>query len=216
MDEPLASLDEARKAEILPYLERLRDGFNIPILYVSHAVSEVARLATTLVVLSEGRVVRCGPAAEILADPNAFPLLGRQEAGSILTASVVSHDAHDGLTELSFSGGLIIAPLVRAAPGTKLRVRVRARDIILALRPPEDTSALNILPVTVRAISAGDGAIVDIALTCGDASLLARITRRSLDNLGLREGTSCFAVLKSVAVARRDIGIFESRTGARG
>lgn len=211
MDEPLAALDEARKAEILPYLERLRDELDIPILYVSHAVPEVARLATTLVALSDGRVVRHGPAAEVLADPNTFPVLGRQEAGSFLVATVVGHDQSDGLTELSFSGGRIFTPHFAADPGARLRVRIRARDIILALRPPEDTSALNILPAVIRSIGEHEGAIVDVSVRCGDADLLARITRRSLTKLGLRQGTPCFAILKSVAVARRDIGIFEER-----
>lgn len=211
MDEPLAALDEARKAEILPYLERLRDELDIPILYVSHVVPEVARLATTLVAISDGRVVRHGPAAEVLADPNTFPVLGRQEAGSILVATVVGHDHADGMTELSFSGGRIFTPYFQATPGTTHRVRIRARDIILALRPPEDTSALNILPATVRAIGAQEGAIVDVSVRCGAADLLARITRRSLTRLDLREGARCYAILKSVAVARRDIGVFDER-----
>ncbi|MGD9668977.1 MAG: molybdenum ABC transporter ATP-binding protein [Hyphomicrobiaceae bacterium] len=211
MDEPLAALDEARKAEILPYLERLRDELDIPILYVSHAVPEVARLATTLVALSDGRVVRHGPAAEVLADPNTFPVLGRQEAGSFLVATVEGHDHGDGLTELSFSGGRIFTPYFQADRGTRLRVRIRARDIILALRPPEYTSALNILPATVRAIGAHEGSIVDVSVRCGQADLLVRITRRSLTRLGLCEGAPCFAILKSVAVARRDIGVFEER-----
>ncbi len=211
MDEPLAALDESRKAEILPYLERLRDELDIPILYVSHAVPEVARLATTLVALSDGRVMRHGPAAEVLADPNAFPVLGRQEAGSFLVATVLGHDRGDGLTELGFSGGRIYTPYFQAAPGTKLRVRIRARDIILALRQPEDTSALNILPATVREIGAREGAIVDVSVRCGETDLLARITRRSLIRLKLAQGTPCYAILKSVAVARRDIGIFEER-----
>ncbi len=211
MDEPLAALDEARKAEILPYIERLRDELAIPILYVSHSVGEVARIATTIVALSEGRVHRCGPAGALLADPASFPILGRQEAGSILTARVVAHDPDDGLTELAFGGTRLFAPLVDAPPGTTLRIRVRARDIILALRPPEDTSALNILPITVRAVGARDGPIVDVAVRCGDADLLARITKRSLNRLGLREGAAGYAILKSVAVSRRDIGIFEVR-----
>ncbi|MCB1512297.1 MAG: molybdenum ABC transporter ATP-binding protein [Hyphomicrobiaceae bacterium] len=215
MDEPLASLDEPRKAEILPYIEGMRDALDIPILYVSHSIPEVARLATTIVAMSEGRVVRSGPAAEVLADPNAFPLFGRQEVGSILTVTVVAHDHPDGLTELSFAGGRLIAPLVHAEPGATLRVRIRARDIILALRPPEDTSALNILPATVRTIGAQEGPIVDVAVRCGEVDLIARITRRSLDKLGLREGTQCYAMLKSVAVARRDFGIFETRPTAR-
>lgn len=211
MDEPLAALDEARKAEILPYLERLREELDIPILYVSHAMPEVARLATTLVALSEGRVVRHGPVADVLADPNTFPVLGRQEAGAFVIATVEHHDLRDGLTELRFGGGRIVAPHFQAEPGTKLRVRIRARDVILALKPPEETSALNILPATVRAIGAQDGAIVDVSVRCGDTDLLARITRRSLARLGLGEGTPCFAILKSVAVARRDIGVFEER-----
>jgi molybdate transport system ATP-binding protein len=211
MDEPLAALDEARKSEILPYLERLRDTFDLPILYVSHAVAEVARLATTIVALSEGRVVRQGPAAEVLADPDAFPLLGRQEAGSILTATLVAHDVHDGLSELAFSGGSLVTPLIDAPPGAQLRVRIRARDIILARLPPQETSALNILPATVHQIGRQDGAIVDIQVRCGNDDLLARITRRSLNRLGLDIGTPCYAVLKSIAVARRDVGHFGMR-----
>ena len=211
MDEPLAALDEARKAEILPYLEKLRDAFDVPVLYVSHAVAEVARLATTIVALSDGRVVRQGPTAEILADPDAFPLMGRQEAGSILTTTLVRHDPEDGLSELAFSGGSLVTPLIDAPPGAHLRVRIRARDIILARSAPEETSALNILPATVHQIGSQDGAIVDIQVRCGSDDLLARITRRSLNRLGLEVGTPCYAILKSIAVARRDVGHFEAR-----
>jgi len=211
MDEPLAALDEPRKAEILPYLERLRDELQIPILYVSHSVPEVARLATTIVALAEGRVVRLGPAAEVLSDPDAFPHMGRQEAGAFLMARVVGHDPADGLTRLEFSGGALITPLVEAEPGTRVRVRVRARDVLLALKPPEETSALNILPAVVNRIGRQDGAIVDVAIRCGSDDLLVRITRRSLLNLRLEPGKPCFAVLKSIAVSRRDVGVFETR-----
>lgn len=211
MDEPLAALDEGRKAEILPYLERLRDGFDIPILYVSHAIAEVARLATTIVVINEGRVVREGAAAELLADPDAFPMMGRQEAGSILTATVARHDADDGLSELAFSGGTLTTPLVEAPVGARLRVRVRARDIIVATEAPTGTSALNILPASVEQIGGQSGAIVDLRLRAGEDDLLARITRRSLNRLGLTVGSQCFAILKSIAVARRDVGHFEDR-----
>jgi molybdate transport system ATP-binding protein len=211
MDEPLAALDEDRKAEILPYLERLRDNFDVPVLYVSHAVAEVARLATTIVVINEGRVVRQGAAAEVLADPDAFPMMGRQEAGSILTARVARRDAGDGLSELSFSGGVLTTPQIDAPEGTRLRVRIRARDIILATQAPDETSALNILPAAVRQIGNQTGAIVDIQVRAGDDDLLARITRRSLNRLGLSVGDPCFAILKSIAVARRDVGQFEER-----
>ena len=209
MDEPLAALDEARKAEILPFLERLRDELDLPILYVSHAVAEVSRLATTLIALDKGQVVRQGPAAELLSDPMAFPLFGREEAGSILTATVKRHDPVDGLSELDISGGTLMVPMVEAAPGARLRLRVRARDIVLALRPPEETSALNILPAMVRRVGASDGAIVDVSICIGRDDLLVRITRRSLGRLGLEPGTRCFAMLKAEAVSRRDIGILD-------
>lgn len=211
MDEPLAALDEARKAEILPYLERLRDTFDVPILYVSHTVAEVARLATTIVAMSEGRVVRQGPATEVLADPASFPLMGRQEAGSILTATAIRHDWHDGLSELKFSGGTLVTPFIDVPLGAQLRVRIRARDIMLARSAPEETSALNILPATVHQIGRREGAIVDIRVRCGSDDLLARITRRSLNRLSLEVGTPCYAILKSIAVARRDVGQFEAR-----
>ena len=176
----------------------MRDELDIPILYVSHAVPEIARLASTIVALSDGRGMRCGPADEVLADPDAFPLMGRQEAGSILTVTVAAHDSCDGLTELAFSGGSIIASLIDAAPGTELRIRIRARDIILALRRPEETSALNILPVTVKAIGAREGPIVDVAVRCGEANFLARITRRSCDYLALDRGMVVYAQIKGV------------------
>lgn len=209
MDEPLAALDEARKAEILPYLERLRDDLEVPILYVSHAVPEVTRLATTIVALDHGKIVRDGPAAEVLADPDAFPLFGRQEAGVFVTARVQSSSPEDGLSTLSFSGGILTTPLVSVPVGSLLRVRIRARDVILALTPPQKISALNMLTGRVTKISRSDGPIVDVAIRCGSDDLLARITRRSLDQLGLRQGTQCTAILKTIAVTKRDIGVLE-------
>jgi molybdate transport system ATP-binding protein len=210
LDEPLAALDEQRKAEILPYMERLRDELKLPILYVSHAVPEVARLATTIIAIDNGRVVRQGSTANVLADPDAFPLMGRQEAGSVLTARIASHDTVDGLSELEFTGGRLITPLVNAEPGTRVRLRIRARDIVLALKPPEETSALNIIPAIIERIGQRDGAIVDVAIRCGADTILARITRRSLERLSLEPGKPCYAMLKSIAVARRDVGILVS------
>ncbi|MCB1519708.1 MAG: molybdenum ABC transporter ATP-binding protein [Hyphomicrobiaceae bacterium] len=211
MDEPLASLDEARKSEILPYLERLRDEVRLPIVYVSHSISEVARLATTIVAISDGRVARVGPTAEVMSDPDTFPLMGRQEAGAILPAKVLRHDLHDGLTELVTSGGRLLTPRVEAPPGTDVRVRIRARDVILALAEPQGLSALNILPVTIRKLGSQDGVVVDVAITCGTDDLLVRVTRRSVERLGLAAGKSCFAVFKSVAVARRDISTVDAK-----
>lgn len=210
MDEPLAALDESRKAEILPYIERLRDETRRPLLYVSHSVTEVARLATTIVAIDNGNVVRAGPAASVMTDAEAFPLMGRQEAGALVVATVLGPPAADGLTELALSGGRILLAGVNAPVGSKLRVRVRARDVIVATKRPEGLSALNVLPTVLERI-AGDGPVVELGLRCGEDRLLARITRRSLTHLGLEPGSACFAVLKTVAFARRDVGQFEER-----
>lgn len=204
-DEPLAALDAPRKAEILPYLERLRDEAGVPILYVSHAVAEVARLATTIVVLHEGRVQSAGPAAEILADPELVPVLGVRGAGSVLAARVVGHHA-DGLTELAAGGGTVLVPRVVAAPGTPMRLRIAAQDVILSLGRPEGLSALNILQGRVRSLRRGEGPGVIVAVEVGPDVLLARITRRSADALGLAPGMPCHAIVKSVAIAPDAIG----------
>ena len=206
MDEPLAALDEARKAEILPYLEHLRDQTQIPILYVSHSVSEITRLAGTVVVLGKGRVLKAGPVAEVFSDPNLSPWLGGvREAGSVITATVAAQE-HDGLTRLHTSAGPLWLPRVDAAIGAALRVRIAAQDVMLAVQRPEGISALNILPATVVALRMGDGPGAMVQLRLGEDLLLARITRRSAMHLGLTVGSPVFAVLKTVAVAPGDIG----------
>lgn len=202
MDEPLAALDEARKAEILPYLERLRDRTRIPVLLVSHSVAEVARLATTVVVLEGGRVRRAGPVAEILADPDLSPALGRRETGALLTARVETTES-DGLTRLAAPGGPLFLPAITAAPGTVLRLRVPAQDVILSREAPLGLSALNILQGTVARIDV-EGADALITIAMADQFLLARITQRSLRALELAPGTSVHAIAKSVALADRD------------
>ncbi|MEM6744191.1 MAG: molybdenum ABC transporter ATP-binding protein [Pseudomonadota bacterium] len=214
MDEPLASLDEARKAEILPYIERLRDEARLPILYVSHSLPEIARLATTVVALSGGRVAASGPAAEVLSDVAAFPIMGRQQAGAILPATVTRHDA-DGLTEIAVSAGPLWVPRIDAPPGASLRLRIRARDVTLATQRPEHLSALNILEGVVEDISPaqGDPALAEVALRCGADRIRARVTRRSLAALNLSPGAKAWAVAKAVAVSRRDVGAFEEREG---
>jgi molybdate transport system ATP-binding protein len=212
MDEPLAALDEARKAEILPYLERLRDEVRVPIVYVSHTVSEVARLATTVVAMQDGGVLRAGPAADVLSDPEAVPSVGVREAGAVLPARVVSHDAVDGLSELAVSGGRLTLPRVDAPVGSRVRVRIEAHDIILARTPPRDISALNVLPVTVTHVHEGEGPGAAVGLQLGADRLLARITRRSARALALAPGLTCYAVLKAMSVARRDVGTESAET----
>ena len=213
-DEPLAALDEARKAEILPYFERLRDEVAIPILYVSHASAEVARLATTVIALREGKVVAVGPPEQVLAD---VAVTGARGAGSVLTARVVAHHA-DGLTELQGTGGRLWLPRLPEAPGSLLRLHISAHDVILSRDKPVGLSALNILQGTIAAIRTGEGPGAMVTLTLGaDAdgqSLTARITRRSAEAMGLAVGQICHAVIKSVALAPRDVGT--ARKGDQG
>ena len=203
-DEPLAALDEARKAEILPYFERLRDEVSVPILYVSHSAAEVARLATTVVALQDGKVARQGPAAEVLSDPGVTPL-GAGAAGAMLEARVVTHHP-DGISELDAGGLRLLLPRVPQPPGERLRVRVEAQDVMLATTRPEGISALNILPATVREVRLGGGPGALVQLAAGPNMLLSRVTRRSVEAMGLAPGREVFAVLKAVSVARQDIG----------
>ncbi|WP_298257711.1 molybdenum ABC transporter ATP-binding protein [uncultured Litoreibacter sp.] len=206
MDEPLAALDEARKAEFLPYLHQLVARTSIPVFYVSHAMSEVAQLADNLVVLREGRVARAGPLGDILADPAAICDIGVREAGAILNVTVTRANDSDGLSELATSRGRLFLPPVHAEDGSAMRVRIRASDVILSKDRPDGLSALNILPCTVTQVHEGQGPGVAVALTSGGDSLIARITRRSARAMGLRAGLSCYAVIKSVSVAPADLG----------
>ncbi len=205
MDEPLAALDEARKAEILPYLERLRDDLRVPILYVSHSLAEVARLATTVVLLEGGRVTAAGPAQDILSDPTTATGLGLREAGALLTARLVAQEA-DGLSRLESGAGPVWLPRMEAELGSQVRLRILAQDVMLALLRPEGVSALNILPCVVQDIRLGEGPGALVRLTVGPETLLARVTRRSVAALGLAPGLPVFAVLKAVSVAQENVG----------
>jgi molybdate transport system ATP-binding protein len=199
MDEPLASLDEQRRAEILPYIERLRDGAGVPILYVSHSVAEVARLATTVVILTEGRVAAVGPVLDIL------PLADAGDAGSVLDAVVARHDETFQLTTLTSRAGELQVPRLVAGVGTPVRAYIRARDVMLSLKPPQDISALNVLAGKVAEIAplkTGGGAQADVRLDCGGAHLLARLTAKSVQRLALAPGRPVYAVIKSVSFER--------------
>ena len=206
LDEPLSALDTLRKAEILPYLERLAGEGRVPMLYVSHAVSEVARLATALIVLQNGQVSLRGPLTEVLSDPAAVALLGVRDAGAVLTGRVLSYDPVDSLTEVALDQGRLILPGLLGAVGAPVRVRVPAQDVILSLTAPVGMSALNVLAVTVTSLVAGTEPGVAVGLACGADRLLARITRRSAAALGLVEGKALFAILKATAVGPQDIG----------
>lgn len=205
LDEPLAALDDPRKAEILPYLERIRSASDIPILYVSHSVAEVARLATSVVALHDGKVIQSGPAATVLSDPEIVPALGVRQMGALLTGRIIAHH-DDGLSELALSQGTLLLPRVAAEYGAQIRVRIAAQDVVLALNEPRDLSALNTLPATIQALRQGDGPGVVVQLRCGDDVVLARVTRRSAESLGLHAGLSVYAIIKSVSIAQADVG----------
>jgi len=207
MDEPLASLDAVRKDEILPYIERLRDQAGVPIVYVSHAVAEVTRLASTIVLISDGRVRTVGPLQEVMGRAEPHPVAGRFEAGAVLAARVAAHDTRWELTELVGAFGKLTVPRLPTPVGASLRVRIRARDVILAASPPTEISALNVLAGRVEAVVPIEDAALEVQLRLGDDErLLARVTRRSGAALGLVPGREVFAVIKTVAIDRRSLG----------
>lgn len=198
MDEPLASLDEQRKAEVMPYIERLRDESRIPIVYVSHSVAEVSRLATDVVVMAAGKVTAAGPAGDVLARLDLLPAGERDEGGSVIDLDVVGHDETYGLTILASRAGEWRLARIAAPIGAKVRARVRARDVMLATEKPSGVSALNVLPARVADIAMGQGAEALVTLDCNGDRLAARITRRSVDGLDLAAGTLVYAIVKAV------------------
>ncbi len=207
MDEPLAALDAPRKAEILPYIARLRDETRVPIIYVSHDVSEVARLATTVVLLEAGRVAVAGPVGKVFSRPDVVPLLGTRAAGAVIETRVAGRLLDDDLTELKFSGGRLLMPGYLGELGQVLRLRIPAQDVILSREAPKGISALNVLPVTITDIVAGRGPGVAVGLRAGDDQLLARVTKRSAGRMELAVGMQIFAIIKATAVDPKDIGI---------
>jgi molybdate transport system ATP-binding protein len=206
MDEPLASLDAARRAEILQYVELLRDALGLPMVYVSHAIEEVTRLADHLVLIADGRSIVEGPAAEVLGRPELRPLTGRHEAGAVIETRVARHDEAFGLSILAFADGELVLPNVDALPGEPVRARIRARDVALALEPPRRASMQNVLPAQIVRVSEAFGAIVDVELLMGSTPLVARITRKAATELALAPGMTVYALVKAVSIDRRSVG----------
>jgi molybdate transport system ATP-binding protein len=201
MDEPLSSLDAPRKLEILPYLERLRDELDIPVLYVSHSIDEVARLADHLVLLESGKVTVSGPLAPTLARLD-LPTAALDDAGAVIEAVVGAEDERYHLTRLDFRGGSFWLGHVGRPLGARVRARIPARDVSVALALPVGTSILNVLPATLIEISDTGADRVNLQLDIGSAGtlILARITRRSRDSLGLVPGLQVYVQVKSVAL----------------
>lgn len=200
MDEPLASLDLRRKQEVLPYLERLHEELDIPVVYVSHAPDEVARLADHLVLLDEGQVRASGPLKETLLRAD-LPFASEDDAEAVIDGQVCGHDADYDLLELSLAGSPARLRLPHAAvpPGRAVRVKIKARDVSLGLHRAEDSSLLNLLPAEVDSWQVL-GAQVLLTLRVGEQRLLARITRYSFDQLGIHAGQALWAQVKSVSL----------------
>lgn len=200
MDEPLAALDDARKAEILPYLERLRDETKIPIVYVSHSIAEVARLANHVVVMRDGKVDWSGAPGEVFSDPAAAGSLDRREAGALLEGTVDSILADHGLTVIALKAGRLYVPGRSQATGRPVRVHIPARDVMLSTVRPEGLSALNILEGRIDRIGEMKDGLLEIRVDCGGDGILARLTRLSFERLELQAGKPVFAVIKTVAL----------------
>ena len=202
LDEPLAALDQARRREVLPWLERLRTDWGVPMLYVTHAADEVTRLADTLVLLDHGRVAASGLLAATLARLDLPPLLG-DDAGALLQGRVQALDARWKLAQVTFDGGALWIADRGLAVNDEVRVQVLARDVSIALQKPEATSIQNLLDCEVRGIAPGahpSQALVQMA--CGESLLLSRITARAVDALRLTPGQRVWAQVKSAALVR--------------
>lgn len=198
MDEPLAALDAPRRAEVLGLIERVRDAARLPVLYVTHALDEVDRLADTLVLLEAGRVLAAGPAEELFARTDLPPLAGRRDAGVLLSCVVEEHDEGRGLSRLGFAGGALLVPLRPEPVGARFRLRLRARDVAIATELPRGLSAHNALPATVAAVEPAAPHEAFVRLSIGPSALLARVTRDAVQRLGLAPGDQVWALVKSI------------------
>jgi molybdate transport system ATP-binding protein len=212
MDEPLAALDRAAKDEILPYLEELHERLALPILYVSHDISEIERLADTLVIVERGRVRASGSLVDLQTD-TTLPLLSSQQASVALTGTVSALDENYALTTFAVAGGSLIVSGLHGSPGDHRRLRIAASDVSFILAPPEKSTILNCLPARVVSIEGrADSPQVNVVAALGHdgagARIAARITRRSRDALAIAPGLALYAQIKSVALvtarARRE------------
>ncbi len=204
MDEPLSALDRTTKNEILPFLERLRDRLSLPIIYITHDIAEVERLADQIVLMEKGRVIAAGSLSDLQSDPS-LPLATARDAAVSFDGVVEAHDAGYGLLTLAVRGGQLLVPGPPAKIGARRRVRIVAGDVSLALEPSARTSILNVLPArVVSARSLGSHEVVAVIALGADgagARLLSRLTQKSWESLGLAEGVGVHAQVKAVALA---------------
>jgi molybdate transport system ATP-binding protein len=204
LDEPFSAVDRATRERLHATILSLRRHLDMPVVLVTHDMNEAQLLADRMVVIEHGQTVRTGTTAEVMADPAALRAMGIREVAALLPAVVVAQE-DDGLTRLDAATGPLFLPGIDSPPGTRLRVRIMAHEVILSRARPVGLSAQNILPCTVRAVQTGDGPAVMVHLAVGNDTILARITRRAAAELALAPGDSAHAVLKSMSVARDHI-----------
>ncbi|MCA1973589.1 MAG: molybdenum ABC transporter ATP-binding protein [Caenispirillum sp.] len=206
MDEPLAALDETRKGEVLPFVAGLPKEFAIPIVYVSHSLDEILKLADTLVLMNAGAAVAAGPVEDVVGRLHLSGALDAAEAGAVLTTVVEEHDAAHHLTLLRFPGGRIAVQRMNQPPGAQVRVRIRASEVGIALEPPRHSSFQNVFPARIVDLAPPRDGQVDIRLDAAGAAVWARITSRACETMALEPGLVVHALVKSVALTRADVG----------
>lgn len=205
MDEPLSALDVQRRAQALNFIEQIPERFQVPVVYVTHQIDEVVRLANQLVLIASGRIEASGPAAELMSRLDLPPFTGRFEAGSIIDATIKRHVDEFALTELELAHGLKMeVPHLDFPLGETIRLRIRARDVSIATAKPKQISMRNVLPAVIEEVQAeADTAFAEVRLSVGGQPLRARISRASAHELGLKPGKKVYALVKATALDRR-------------
>lgn len=207
MDEPLAALDGGRKREILPCIKRLPGEFGLPVIYVTHAIDELTRLADHVALMGHGRLLAYGNVREIMARSDLQPLTGRFEAGAVLDTCIVGHDERYALTWLNLAGQILKVPYIGQQVGSPLRIRIRARDVALAVERPRGISIRNILQGRIDTVDVEPGAFAEITVALAPpVRLRARVTRETVTALDLRPNRPVYALVKSIALDRRTLG----------
>jgi molybdate transport system ATP-binding protein len=201
LDEPFSAVDRATRERLYAEIIALRAHLRMPVVLVTHDVNEAQLLADRMVVVEKGRVVRAGTTAEVMADPEALRAMGIREVAVMLPATVAEH-LSDGLSRLETAAGPLFLPTVDGPPGTRLRVRILAHDVILSRLRPEGLSAQNILEGRITRLVPGKGPAVTVHVAMADQEILARITRRAAEQMALQPGDTVHAILKSMSVAR--------------
>ena len=206
LDEPLAGLDEHRKHEVLQYIELMRDELGVPMIYVSHAVEEVVRIADSVVLIADGTVAAFGDVEDVMGRPDLGATAHVFEGGTVIDARVVAQDIDYDLATLTFDGGELSVTNLDALIGEHVRLRIRARDVSLALSVPSDISIQNVLSGTIESVEPPRNGVVNVSLAVGSVRLRSRVTQRSVEQLRLAPGRRVYALVKAVSLDRQALG----------